>query len=239
MHRHRFKIFCLLIVAFLITTAALASAIPVNQTTTPFQITKVQMVADSAGIVLGSPTVYDVASTPVATCKAQTLENDRTNVATANSLQPRNKLIGDYQQINPAPTEVSTSVNFDVQSNPMVHIRAIPEGGLSLTNSAHNGAYSTAQTILSGDNVFLNLVPFANETTNMAPGFGVTRNNKTVFSTAAKVADDALANLLTGNRPYRTSTAPLSLPAPSALVAEGSCTLCICNDNCHPPHTTF
>ena len=39
-----------------------------------------------------------------------------------------NVLIGDYQQIGPRPAE-STSASFDAGGNPMVHIRAIPEGG--------------------------------------------------------------------------------------------------------------
>jgi hypothetical protein len=42
-----------------------------------------------------------------------------------------NTLIGDYQQIAPAPSGFGTAGTFDAQGNPMVHIRAIPEGGLS------------------------------------------------------------------------------------------------------------
>jgi hypothetical protein len=42
-----------------------------------------------------------------------------------------NTLIGDYQQIAPAPTGFGTAGTFDAQGNPMVHIRAVPEGGLS------------------------------------------------------------------------------------------------------------
>jgi len=42
-----------------------------------------------------------------------------------------NTLIGDYQQIGPSPAGAGTAASFDAQGNPMVHIRAIPEGGLS------------------------------------------------------------------------------------------------------------
>jgi hypothetical protein len=42
-----------------------------------------------------------------------------------------NTLIGDYQQIAPSPAGGTTAGAFDAQGNPMVHIRAIPEGGLS------------------------------------------------------------------------------------------------------------
>jgi hypothetical protein len=42
-----------------------------------------------------------------------------------------NTLIGDYQQIAPAPAGFGTAGTFDAQGNPMVHIRAVPEGGVS------------------------------------------------------------------------------------------------------------
>jgi hypothetical protein len=42
-----------------------------------------------------------------------------------------NTLIGDYQQIAPAPAGFGAAGTFDAQGNPMVHIRAVPEGGLS------------------------------------------------------------------------------------------------------------
>ena len=42
-----------------------------------------------------------------------------------------NTLIGDYQQIAPTPAGSGTAATFDAEGNPMVHIRAIPEGGLS------------------------------------------------------------------------------------------------------------
>jgi len=42
-----------------------------------------------------------------------------------------NTLIGDYQQIGPSPASAGTAASFDAQGNPMVHIRAVPEGGLS------------------------------------------------------------------------------------------------------------
>src|SRR5262249_1443859 len=42
-----------------------------------------------------------------------------------------NTLIGDYQQIGPTPAGSGAAASFDAGGNPMVHIRAIPEGGLS------------------------------------------------------------------------------------------------------------
>jgi len=42
-----------------------------------------------------------------------------------------NTLIGDYQQLGPTPAGAGTAASFDAQGNPMVHIRAVPEGGLS------------------------------------------------------------------------------------------------------------
>jgi hypothetical protein len=41
-----------------------------------------------------------------------------------------NVLLGDYQQIGPTPAGSGTST-FDAGGSPMVHIRAVPEGGLS------------------------------------------------------------------------------------------------------------
>jgi hypothetical protein len=45
-----------------------------------------------------------------------------------------NVLIGDYQQIGPTPGGFEAAAPFEAQGGPMVHIRAIPEGGLSGTN---------------------------------------------------------------------------------------------------------
>jgi len=45
-----------------------------------------------------------------------------------NDLLFDNVLIGDYQQIGPKPAGTSTAA-FDAGGNPMVHIRAVPEGG--------------------------------------------------------------------------------------------------------------
>ena len=42
-----------------------------------------------------------------------------------------NTLIGDYQQLGPTPAGAGTTASFDAEGNPLVHIRAIPEGGLS------------------------------------------------------------------------------------------------------------
>jgi hypothetical protein len=42
-----------------------------------------------------------------------------------------NVLIGDYQQIGPTAFGFGTATAIDAQGGPMVHIRAVPEGGLS------------------------------------------------------------------------------------------------------------
>jgi hypothetical protein len=42
-----------------------------------------------------------------------------------------NVLLGDYQQIGPTPNDFRGGTSFDAQGSPMVHIRAVPEGGLS------------------------------------------------------------------------------------------------------------
>jgi len=46
----------------------------------------------------------------------------------ATSILFDNVLIGDYQQLGPAPTG-TTAASFDAGGNAMVHIRAVPEGG--------------------------------------------------------------------------------------------------------------
>ena len=40
-----------------------------------------------------------------------------------------NVLIGDYQQLGSSPAGTGPAVSFDAAGNPMVHIRAVPEGG--------------------------------------------------------------------------------------------------------------
>jgi len=40
-----------------------------------------------------------------------------------------NVLIGDYQQLGGSPSGTGPSLGFDAAGNPMVHIRAVPEGG--------------------------------------------------------------------------------------------------------------
>jgi hypothetical protein len=42
-----------------------------------------------------------------------------------------NVLIGDYQQVGPTPALFGAPPTLDAQGGPMVHIRAVPEGGLS------------------------------------------------------------------------------------------------------------
>jgi hypothetical protein len=52
-----------------------------------------------------------------------------------------NVLIGDYQQIAPYPAGTSAA-SFDAGGNPMVHIRAIPEGGAAGANVATELPYT-------------------------------------------------------------------------------------------------
>ena len=52
-----------------------------------------------------------------------------------------NVLIGDYQQIGPHPAGTSAT-SFDASGNPMVHIRAIPEGGAAGSNVATELPYT-------------------------------------------------------------------------------------------------
>jgi len=52
-----------------------------------------------------------------------------------------NVLIGDYQQIGPHPAGTS-AVSFDAAGNPMVHIRAVPEGGGAGSNVAAELPYT-------------------------------------------------------------------------------------------------
>jgi hypothetical protein len=52
-----------------------------------------------------------------------------------------NVLIGDYQQIGPHPAG-TLAASFDAGGNPMVHIRAIPEGGAAGSNVATELPYT-------------------------------------------------------------------------------------------------
>lgn len=52
-----------------------------------------------------------------------------------------NVLIGDYQQVGPRPSGTSTAA-FDAGGNPMVHIRAVPEGGGAGSNVATELPYT-------------------------------------------------------------------------------------------------
>jgi len=70
----------------------------------------------------------------VSYCTTQ-LPTDRDGTYVAGPTAPilfDNVLLGDYQQIGPAPANSATAGStFDAQGSPMVHIRAVPEGGLS------------------------------------------------------------------------------------------------------------
>jgi hypothetical protein len=52
-----------------------------------------------------------------------------------------NVLIGDYQQVGPAPAG-TVAASFDAGGNPMVHIRAVPEGGGAGSNVATELPYT-------------------------------------------------------------------------------------------------
>jgi hypothetical protein len=71
----------------------------------------------------------------VANCNTSLVANDPTYFAT--SILFDNVLIGDYQDVNPNPT----TGNF-AGGNPMVHIRAVPEGGLVGSNPGSNLPYT-------------------------------------------------------------------------------------------------
>jgi len=53
-----------------------------------------------------------------------------------------NVLVGDYQQIGAAPASTGPSTVFDAGGNPMVHIRAVPEGGGAGSNVATGLPYT-------------------------------------------------------------------------------------------------
>ena len=65
------------------------------------------------------------------------LPTDPLYYTSTNGILFDNVLIGDYQQLAPSPAG-STGSGFDAAGNPMVHIRAIPEGGLAGTNPGTN-----------------------------------------------------------------------------------------------------
>ena len=60
----------------------------------------------------------------------------------SNDLLYDNVLIGDYQQIGPVPTGTSSLTRFEAGGNPMVHIRAVPEGGTAGAEVATNLPYT-------------------------------------------------------------------------------------------------
>ena len=68
----------------------------------------------------------------VSYCSSQlaTDDNGAYFLGHAASILFDNVLLGDYQQINPTPAGAGAS-GFDAEGGPMVHIRAVPEGGLS------------------------------------------------------------------------------------------------------------
>ena len=65
------------------------------------------------------------------------LPTNPTYYTAADGILYDNVLIGDYQQIGPSPAG-SAGGGFDAAGNPMVHIRAIPEGGNAGTFVATN-----------------------------------------------------------------------------------------------------
>ena len=79
-----------------------------------------------------------------ATCSTALPTNSSYYTGAAAEILFDNVLIGDYQQLGPAPTGSGTTTGYDAGGNPMVHIRAVPEGGLS----GASGAALAVPTIL-------------------------------------------------------------------------------------------
>ena len=67
-----------------------------------------------------------------------------------------NVLLGDYQQLGPAPAGSGIAAAFDAEGNPMVHIRAMPEGqGLNVYFRQH--AAETLEVPVESRGVLLDL----------------------------------------------------------------------------------
>ena len=66
-----------------------------------------------------------------ATCSTALPTNSSYYTGASAEILFDNVLIGDYQQLGPSPTGAGTTAGYDAGGNPMVHIRAVPEGGLS------------------------------------------------------------------------------------------------------------
>ena len=66
-----------------------------------------------------------------ATCSTALPTNSAYYTGASAEILFDNVLIGDYQQLGPSPSGTGTTTGYDAGGNPMVHIRAVPEGGLS------------------------------------------------------------------------------------------------------------
>lgn len=66
-----------------------------------------------------------------ATCSTALPTNSSYYTGASAEILFDNVLIGDYQQLGPSPSGSGTTTGYDAGGNPMVHIRAVPEGGLS------------------------------------------------------------------------------------------------------------
>src|SRR5262245_6239956 len=84
-------------------------------------------VGSNTGTIAKGYVTIDVASF----CSTQLPTDSAYYVGGSASILFDNVLIGDYQQLGPTPAGAGVAATFDAQGNPLVHIRAVPEGGLS------------------------------------------------------------------------------------------------------------
>ena len=92
--------------------------------------------AGAVGANHGTRAVGYVTVDVAATCSTALPTNSTYYTGATAEILFDNVLIGDYQQLGPAPAGAGTTTGYDAGGNPMVHIRAVPEGGLSGTSGA-------------------------------------------------------------------------------------------------------
>jgi hypothetical protein len=117
--------------------ADLANAIKNALTTgTGYVSTAASCGSTRIGFDHGTRAIGYVTADVVSYCSQQLPTDSGYYSGSAGAMLFDNTLIGDYQQIGPTPAGAGTAAAFDAQGNPMVHIRAVPEGGVS---GAHTG----------------------------------------------------------------------------------------------------
>jgi hypothetical protein len=122
-----------------------------------------------------------------------------------------NTLIGDYQQLGPAPAGTGTAASFDAQGNPMVHIRAVPEGGIS---GAHPGGSLIVPTNLPFtfyDRYTANATPTWDRRQPLPSLFAARYIQGPVvgFATDYKIWREGVTNVQTACAPYAQNSALL------------------------------